>query len=218
MAERFAETDSLEDEVMGSRDTLARLASRLNQANGFAGRLPSLIFVTDEKRIKDPLPSILGLPKGAAVILRHTKAGARAKLAAHIAPIARERGLKLLIAGDAELASAVSADGLHLPEARAREAADVRARNPRWLITAAAHSAHALQVAKLAGADAALLAPVFATQSHPARAPLGLSRFLMMARASPLPVYALGGITGRNASQIAGPMVAGLAAVSALAA
>jgi thiamine-phosphate pyrophosphorylase len=155
---------------------------------------------------------VRGLPRGSAVILRHTDAKTRAALGHALSKIVRERGLLLLIAGDAGLAADIGAHGLHLPEARAREAAHWRALRPSWLITAAAHSARGLMAARLAGADAALLAPVFATSSHPDREPLGALRVRLMAARAGLPVYALGGINAQTIARL-NDAIAGIAAI-----
>lgn len=198
------------------RRTLARAALRLNARAGLAGRLPALVLMTDEKRLADPRAAALALPKGSAVIVRHTVSKARAKLAHALAEIARDNSLVLLIAGDAELADEVRADGLHLPEVHLAEAAHWRGLRPQWLITVAAHSATALRRAAEAGAHAAFLAPVFATKSHPDAQPLGPMRFINMARGAGLPVYALGGINAANVGRLAQARVAGIAAVEGL--
>ena len=156
-----------------NREKLARAARALNAACSRPD-LPALILMTDQTRVPDPVAAARALPRGSAVILRHTEAKARAVLARALIGIAQARGLILLIAADPALAAEIGAHGLHLPEARAREAAHWRALKPSWIITAAAHSARALSAARIAGAAAALLAPVFATSSHPDRAPLGL--------------------------------------------
>ena len=122
----------------------------------------------------------------------------------------------LLVAGDASLAAEISAHGLHLPEARAREATHWRALRPSWTITAAAHSEHALATARIACADAALLAPVFATASHPERDPLGLLRARLIAARAGLPVYALGGVNVRTVMRLAHANFTGIAAIEAL--
>ena len=191
---------------------LARAAHLLNVS---APHLPALILMTDAERLPDPVAAARALPKGSAIIVRHTDARARAELAEALAAIARECGLKLLIANDAALADRVRADGLHLSEARAREAAHWRALHPHWLITAAAHSANAVAAAA-ADAHAALLSPVFATKSHPGREPLGPPKVRAIARAADVPVYALGGITCENVAQLAGAHLAGIAAIGAL--
>jgi thiamine-phosphate pyrophosphorylase len=148
------------------------------------------------------------LPHGSAVVIRSRDGKARAALFEALSPLP---GLKLLIADDPKLAE--SADGLHLPEVRAREAVHWRARRPDWIITAAAHSLGALM--RLTHVDAVFLSPIFATASHPGAAALSPVRAALIAAASPLPVYALGGIDGRNATLLA-PSFAGIAAIAGL--
>jgi thiamine-phosphate pyrophosphorylase len=193
---------------------LARAAFALNAKRA---RVPALVLMTDERRLQDPVPAAHALPKGAAIVLRHTGAKSLAALAHRLKPIARKRGILLLIAGDGALAARIGADGLHLPETRAREARFWKTRHPAWRITVAAHSLKALGVAVRVGADAAILAPVFATRSHAGRAPLGAARARLMARAVPLPVIALGGIDARNVSVLGPACFCGIAAIGALA-
>jgi thiamine-phosphate pyrophosphorylase len=88
-----------------------------------------------------------------------------------------------------------------------------RARHPHWIITAAAHSLRALM--GLREIDAVFLSPVFATTSHPGARALGPARAALIARAAPVPVYALGGITARNAGLLA-PSFSGIAAIGGL--
>jgi thiamine-phosphate pyrophosphorylase len=146
------------------------------------------------------------------MIVRAKDARRRTALALQLRPIAWARGLILLIADDPALARAVGANGVHLPQARMAEASQWRARNPHWLITASAHSLGALL--KAAHADAVLLSPVFPTQSHKGASALGAARARLIARAAPMPVFALGGVTAQNASQLSG--FAGIAAIGAL--
>jgi thiamine-phosphate pyrophosphorylase len=193
---------------------LAEVAKRLNSAN--APGLPPLVMVTDAARQGDIPSAAARLPAGSAIILRDYELVERGVLAAALARIARQHGLMLLIAGDPALALAVGAAGIHLPEARVNEARGWRHRR-NWLITAAAHSRAALQRAALAGADAALLSPVFATASHPGAPALGVTGFNLLAEAAPLPVYALGGISETNARRLLGGKAAGIAAIGALA-
>jgi len=198
--------------------TLAKLARELNLSNPAARRLPPLVLLTDTRRLPDPMAAIRALPRGSAVILRHYDDPGRARLAARLAPLCRRRRLVLLVAGDGRLAARVGAQGVHFPEALAMSARAWRRRRPRWLITVAAHSGPALRRAARAAADAALLGPVFATPSHPEARPLGALRFAALARRSPLPVYALGGIDAAGARRLKGSGAAGLAAIGALAA
>jgi thiamine-phosphate pyrophosphorylase len=173
--------------------------------------LPVLVLMTDDMRLKDPLAAARALPKGSMVIVRSRDAAKRRDLALALREIARARSLFLLIAGDAALAARIGAEGVHLPETRIGEAAAIRARY-KMLVTAAAHSLGALRRANYV--DALILSAVFPTASHPGRAALGAVRANAMVRQAPLPVYALGGITARNARLLAG--FCGIAAIGAL--
>lgn len=119
--------------------------------------------------------------------------------------------LRLVIADDPDLA--MEADGLHLPERRAREAAHWRARHPGWIITASAHSLRAVMI--VSHLDAVFLGPVFATASHPGGKVLTPLRAAFIAAHAMVPVYALGGVTARNAALLA-PSFSGIAAIQAL--
>jgi thiamine-phosphate pyrophosphorylase len=179
--------------------------------------LPSRWLVTDARRLADPLPAIRRLKRGDGVLFRHYEwpAAQRLALAQRIAALCRRRGLVLVVAGDARLARAVAADGLHLPQALIfRAAAARRAGLP--LITTAAHDAGAIARAARCGADAVLISPVFVTASHPGAAPLGVLRFAQLAsdaQRQGLAVYALGGVTPANFARLRHLRLAGYAAV-----
>jgi len=176
--------------------------------------LPALWLVTDTLRLPDPVAAAARLPRGAGVLFRHYDHPARAALAGRLAALCRHRGLVFLVAGDARLATQVRAAGLHLPEARMKEATGGAARGC-GLTTAAAHSRAALSRAAALGLDAVFLSPVFATRSHPGRAGLGAAGFARLARGARLPVYALGGITPANAHALTASGAAGVAAIEA---
>lgn len=168
--------------------------------------MPLVLFTDD--RDADWVGAARALPVGSLVVVRARGAARRVRLAEALAPIA-----PLLIAGDGALAARVGARGLHLPEVRAHEAMAWRARHPRWIITTAAHSLRALM--GLREIDAVFLSPVFATASHPGARALGPARAALIAQAAPVPVYALGGITARNAGLLA-PSFSGIAAIGGL--
>ncbi|MDD9992455.1 MAG: thiamine phosphate synthase [Rhodospirillales bacterium] len=193
--------------------TLAEAAASLKHAA--ESPLPALILMTDEVRLADPLPAARALPAGSAIILRHYGVPERAMLARRLAAVARRRGLVLLVGEDPALARRVGAAGVHLPERAIRRAGAVRWQR-EWLVTAAVHSPAALRAAAACGADAALLAPVFTTASHPDARALGLHRFAALVQASPLPVYALGGIDGGRARLLRGSGAVGIAGIGGL--
>ncbi|PJC68422.1 MAG: thiamine phosphate synthase, partial [Zetaproteobacteria bacterium CG_4_8_14_3_um_filter_59_5] len=64
-----------------------------------------------------------------------------------------------------------------------------------------------------AGADFALLSPVFPTASHPGAPHLGVEAFRELAGAASLPVIALGGITPENRAELIGFPVAAIGAL-----
>jgi len=195
-----AKMDARFSGMLMSAMKLARQQRRLNAA------MPLVLFTDDSGR--DWQAAARRLPRGSAVVIRGRDTGARAALLQALAPLP---GLRLLVADDPALAAA--ADGLHLPEARAREAAHWRVRHPGWIITASAHSLRGLMA--LAHVDAAFLSPVFATASHPGAPALSPARAGLIAAAAPVPVYALGGIDGRNAARLPRAF-AGIAAIAGL--
>jgi thiamine-phosphate pyrophosphorylase len=207
--------------VSGSRDALwevaVSLSRRFSKVQAGGGKaLPPLLFLTDPERTPDPEAIAEQLPAGAGVVFRAFGAADAVERGARLAAIARARGLTLLAGADEVLALACGADGLHLPERAIADLPALRARHPGWLITAAAHSAEALAAAARAGADAALLSPVFPSASPSAGPPLGEARFADLVRGAGLPVYALGGVDTTTAPRLLASGAVGLAVVSGL--
>lgn len=171
---------------------------------------PTLWLFTDAGRLADPLPAIALLPRGiGGVVFRHDGAPNRAALGRLVAALCRGRGIPLIVAGDWRLAAALRA-GVHL-----RGGAKIRSAYRGALVTASAHGRTELIAAARAGADLVFLSPAFATASHPGARPLGAVRWAGLARTSPVPVLALGGI-GRRAQHRLGAACAGIGAIGAL--
>ncbi|MEZ5959590.1 MAG: thiamine phosphate synthase [Hyphomonadaceae bacterium] len=196
---------------MRSVHGLAATAARLNRDAG-APAIPSLFFFTDPERTPDPISVAQRLPRGTAVVYRHFGAEDRIKIARKLAAVCRSRRLVLLIGGDDELAHACGADGVHWPERLmpSERGADFQ------LVTAAAHGARSAAKASAAGFDACVLSPIFETRSAAARETLGLFSASQIARASAIPVIALGGVNARNVTRLSGRGFAGVAAIDAL--
>lgn len=191
---------------------LASAAAHLNARSPHAGRVPSLVLMTDDDRLPDPLAAACALPRGAMIVVRSRQTARRITLARELMVIAKARSLFVLIANDAKLAAQCGADGLHLSQAAAHLAPHWRALRPRWLITAAAHDLRAAAMCK--SVDALFLSPIFPTRSHPETAALTPVRANRMANALRIPVYALGGMTPRTARLLHG--FSGIAAIGAL--
>ncbi|MBF0094839.1 MAG: thiamine phosphate synthase [Alphaproteobacteria bacterium] len=197
---------------------LADLAFVLNSRAHRSGRaLPSLLLLTDDRRGPDPLAAARSLPRGAGVVLRSASGPVRESLARALSIVCRRRGLFLIVSEDWRLAAEVGAHGLHLPERLARVPPAARVWLSRGrLLTAAAHSPAALARAGRIGADAALLSPVFPTESHPGAAGIGRVRFAAWTRAAPVPVYALGGLREKTILGLVDSGAVGLATVGGL--
>ena len=175
--------------------------------------LPSLLFFTDPVRTPDPEAIARTLPRGAAIVFRAFGAPDAQARGLRLLAIARERGLKLLIGADADLAQALGADGVHLPERLAHRARRLKAAHPGWNVTAAAHSAMAGRSGLAAGADAVVISVVFPSASPSAGAAMGPIRLALLVQATKGPVYALGGINNKTARRLRGAGLVGLAAV-----
>lgn len=166
-----------------------------------------LVLMTDD-RDADWAAAARALPHGSLVVVRGKTEARR------VALVEKLHGLApLLIADDPELAADIGAAGLHLPERRRKEAMRWRTRHPHWIITASAHGLRSLMDWR--GLDAMFLSPVFATASHRDATPLGPARAAFIANAGMVPVYALGGVTARNAAALA-PGFSGIAAIGSL--
>jgi len=147
--------------------------------------------MTDERQGDGLLDDVARLPAGAGIVFRHyslAEAGRRALFGrVRIA----HPGL-LLLAGPAGLAAAWGADGSH-------------GRGPgEGFRSAPAHDLAEIRAAREAGAGLIFLSPVYATRSHPGRAPLGPEKFHALAAQSRLPVIALGGMNAARAEKLRG--------------
>lgn len=202
-------------------DTLERVALARAAHALQSGALPSLIFMTDEDRVpaSDLERAIIHLPPFTLVILRARSAQNRHSLLNRLLPLIRPQQLLLSIAGDPALAMQAGVDGIHLSEKNIGHAARLRATHGGLnglFITAAVHSARMINFAYQAGADAALLSPIFPTQSHPQACSIGPMRLRLIAQRAQLPLYALGGVDATTVKRLAHTPLAGVAAISGL--
>lgn len=177
--------------------------------------LPPLLFFTDPSRTPEPWTAAARLPPGSAVVYRHFGAAETEATARRLRDVTTHRGVRLLIGLDADLAEAVGADGVHLPERARDRAMGLRGTRPDWLITAAAHLDSDLEAAT-SGIDALILSPIFRTNSpSPPRSALGVEGLAEAVRRSALPVYALGGIDAANVWALIGTGACGIVGVEA---
>lgn len=125
----------------------------------------------------------------------------------------QRQGARVLVNGDAQLARAVGADGLHLP---ARQLMALAQRPPFPLVGASCHERRELEQAARLGLDFAVLGPVKATATHPDAAGIGWERFAALAERLPLPVYAIGGLAPADLPAALAAGAQGIAAIRAV--
>ncbi|MEM1390735.1 MAG: thiamine phosphate synthase, partial [Pseudomonadota bacterium] len=175
----------------------------------FPPHLPPFLFLTDPVRTPTPEAQIMALPPQCGILFRHFGDEAEIDFIREISRILHREGRIFLIAADPDLALETSATGVHWPEKRLKSARKWRGKFQ--LQTASAHSARALRAAAKAGINAALLSPVFPSNSPSAGHPLGTARFRALAQSTDLPVYGLGGLKTSNWMRVS--PLAGVAAI-----
>ncbi|MFM8979855.1 MAG: thiamine phosphate synthase [Planctomycetia bacterium] len=124
----------------------------------------------------------------------------------------RRHGAALLVGDRADVALACGADGVQLGH-RAPPPAQVRPWYRGWL-GVSCHDAQQLAAARAAGADHAVLSPVFGVPEK--GAPLGPAALAQLVAGAGLPVVALGGIEPGNVAEVAASGAVGVAVVRAL--
>jgi len=115
----------------------------------------------------------------------------RVQLTRRLRQLRRGTGLRLLLSGTALEARQAGACGLH---STAAALAGLIERPPTRLWAVSAHNVGDLERASALGADVALVSPVLPTASHPTDQVLGWDGLQALVAASPLPVYAQGGL------------------------
>jgi len=119
------------------------------------------------------------------------EAAALRDFTAEVVRRAHAHGARVVVNGDFSLAREAGADGVHLPSAQLMS---LSSRPEFELVGASCHDARELAQAAELGLDFAVLSPVQPTPSHPGAATLGWEAFAALSAASPIPVYALGGM------------------------
>jgi thiamine-phosphate pyrophosphorylase len=175
-----------------------------------ANPLPRLWLISDARNDAQLARALKMLPRGSGFIYRHYHLPDPARWARFrmLRRIAKAQGHRVILADSALTARAWGADGIY---------GAPRSLTPRrhgLLHLATAHNLHEVGLAARLGADAVLLSPVFATATHPGGAVLGSVRFHLLARQSPLPVIALGGMTAAHARALNWPCWAAIDGLS----
>lgn len=179
---------------------------------------PPLLIVTDRRQARRPLPDLVAAAVKAGcrwVSMREKDlpADEQILLARALARIAHAQGARLTVHGDAALAAASAADGVHLPAGSDPVAARALL-GAQKLIGVSIHTVTEAEGIDPSCVDYALAGPAFETASKPGYGPeLGRKGVSATARAARVPVLAIGGI---NTARVAELIAAGAAGVGVM--
>lgn len=185
---------------------------------------PVLCFITDRRRFGSRWETTLVERVAAAaregvhlvqVRERDLDGGPLLRLVADCVAAVRGTRTRILVNDRLDVALAAGAHGVHL---RGDSFGARRARlvaPPPFLIGRSVHSVHeARTVAGEGGLDYLIFGTVFASASKPGQPPAGLAELATVARATPLPVLAVGGVTAARMGEVMASGACGVAAIS----
>lgn len=167
-----------------------------------SARRASVWLFTDARLGRALFTAAAQLPPGSGIVIRDDDRaqGARWRIARRLAAIARARKLTILLAGPPALARRWGADGVHLRQRHARQAA--QARRIGLIVSMPVHDPREARAARRARADLAFVSPLHPTRSHPGAPTLTRAAWLRLARRSGAQAVALGGMTPARAATL----------------
>jgi thiamine-phosphate pyrophosphorylase len=151
--------------------------------------------------------------QGATVLQLRSRVAVR-ELESEAADLVTASALPVLVSARVDVALAVGAAGVNLPERDLPVGEARRLLGPERLVGKSVHSLEAAQRAETDGADYVIFGPVFVTPSHKGAEPVGLGELARIARAVRIPVLAIGGVDWQRAEECALAGAAGFAAIS----
>ncbi|MGB0733305.1 MAG: Nudix family hydrolase [Pontibacterium sp.] len=113
---------------------------------------------------------------------------------------------------DVATANALGADGLQLSQTEVAKLSHRLDFKGRWL-GVSCHNEQELSAAQDLGANFVTLSPVAMTKTHPQALPLGWEKFASLVEQARLPVFALGGMSSKDLSQVKALGAQGIAAI-----
>jgi thiamine-phosphate pyrophosphorylase len=179
---------------------------------------PPLLLVTDRHQARQPLAEVVAQALAAGcrwVSLREKDLPAEEQvgLARTLLRLARQHGARLSVHGDAALAKACGADGVHLPSGMAPGLSRAALGSQR-LIGVSIHTVTDAEGIEPAAVDYAIAGPAYETASKPGYGPeIGRKGLTEIAAAARVPILAIGGI---NAARVAEVLSAGAAGVAVM--
>lgn len=177
-----------------------------------------LVVSGGEPELERALAAVRAAPPGRVAVQARWKDEPDAVIASRTARLvsaARPRGVPVLVSSRSDLASALGASGVHLPEL-GEPVMDARAALPPGaLVGASCHDEHGVRTRAHEGANFVVLGPVGDVPGK-GRA-LDDATFERIARTAPVPVFALGGISrSADVSRVLGLGAYGIAVQRAI--
>lgn len=136
-------------------------------------------------------------------------------LALAVFELCREHGARLILNTSPEQARMLHADGLHLSQKRSRSL-DPKGWDGSLRLGISCHSETELRAALEYSPDYLCIGPVQESATHPDTAPLGWPAFAALAAMSPVPVYAIGGMSLKDLETARSHGAHGIAAIRGL--
>ena len=179
---------------------------------------PPLLLVTDRQQARLPLAEVVAAALAAgcrwvSVREKDLSEDDQIALARSLLPIARRHGARLTVHGDAAVAKACGADGVHLP-AGSDPARSRALLGTGKLIGVSIHTVTEAEAIDPDTVDYAIAGPAYETASKPGYGPeIGRKGLAEIALAARVPVLAIGGI---NVARVAEVLAAGPAGIAVM--
>jgi thiamine-phosphate pyrophosphorylase len=167
-----------------------------------------LYLISDRKQTTMPLPEAvrLALQGGVrAIQVREKDLPIRELLALsqELRALTKEFGAKLFINDHVDVAVAVEADGVHLGHQSMPISSVRHIIGKKTMIGVSTHNVEEARIAESEGADFVTFGPIYETPSKiKISAPVGLEPLRDVKKAIDIPIFALGGIKGRNIGHV----------------
>ncbi len=182
---------------------------------------PPLLLVTDRRQARKPLVEVVATALAAgcrwvSVREKDLPEDEQIGLVRLLLPLARRNGARLTLHGDAALAKAAGADGVHI-SAGGDAAASRKLLGPDKLIGVSIHTATEAAAVDPAIADYAIAGPAYETASKPGYGPeIGRKGLADLAKAARVPLVAIGGLNTMRAAEVLAAGVSGIAVMGSI--
>lgn len=150
--------------------------------------LPRIWLLSDQRNDAQLERAIGALPRGSGFVFRHYHLNpqARKRRFEELYTCAKRAGHAVVMAAGPEPRAACPCDGVYGPVSRITDAPGLK--------IGTVHDHDEVLLANQAKVDAVMISPVFATQTHPGSAFLGVEAFFHLAAMCTMPAIALGGM------------------------